>query len=163
MRIPFVRSAVAPALLLSALAGCEGLLNDGDEAQRQHFAAASARWNAANIDSYTFTLGLACECGTAEELRDVIITVENGVVVSREYEEDEEGSTAPESIFGPYDTVEELFDVVAESIRIDADLLNVAYHPTYGVPVLLQVDPSSSVADDYLILQVLDFTPTPAT
>lgn len=163
MRISFVRSALAPALLLSVLAGCDGLLDDGDDAQRQHFAAASARWNAANIDSYTFTLELACECGTTQQLRDVIIRVENGAVVSREYAEDEEGSAAPESIFGPYDTVEELFEVVAESIRIDADLLNVAYHPTYGLPVMLQVDPSNSVADDYLIVQVLDFTPTPAT
>ena len=60
------------------------------------------------------------------------------------------------------DAAEELFQVVASSISRDADLLNVGYHPTYGIPLLLQVDPSSTVADDYLIFQVLDFAPAAA-
>ena len=161
MKTGFVRSMLAPALLLASLSGCEGLLHDGDEEQRQQFAVASARWAAADIDSYTFTLGLACECGSANDLRDIVVTVRNGAVVSREYEDDP-GTAAPESIFGPYDTVEELFQVVASSISRDADLLNVGYHPTYGIPVLLQVDPSTTVADDYLIFQVLDFAPAAA-
>ena len=147
---------LAPALLLASLSGCEGLLNDGDDEQRQQYTAALARWNAAGIDSYEFTLGLACECGDMDDLRDIEVTVENGVVVSRVYDDD--GTPAPEAIFGAYDTVEELFAVVARSITMDADLLNVGYHVTYGLPVVLQLDPNDRDPSDYLLWEVLDFT-----
>jgi len=152
---------LAPALLLAALSGCEGLLNDGDAEQTQQYRAALAKWKALNIDDYTFTFSLACECGTDQELRDVVVTVANGVVVSRVYEEDPD-EAAPEAIFGEYDTVEELFDIVAAGIAQDAEVLNVGYHPTFGLPLVFQVDPSSRVGNDYLIFEVVDFTPATA-
>lgn len=158
MKTRFVRSMLASALAVAALSGCEGLLNDGDEEQGRQFRSASARWEALDIGDYTFTLALACECGDPDDMRDVVVTVQNGLVVSREYE-DTPGSTAPEAIYGAYDTVEELFAAVARGISQDADVLNVGYHPTYGIPVIFQVDPSSSVANDYVLFEVLDFTP----
>jgi hypothetical protein len=153
---------LASALVLAALSGCEGLLDDGDQEQTRQFQAALARWEALNVDDYTFTLALACECAERSALRDVVVTVVNGAVVSRQYDETPVGP-APEAIFGRYDTVEELFDVVAEGISQDADLLNVAYHPTFGVPIVLQLDPDTSVGDDYLIFEVRDFKVTPAS
>jgi hypothetical protein len=161
MKNRLVRWLLAPALIVAALSGCAGLLDDGDEQQTQAYRNALARWEALNIDDYTYTFSLACECGTARELRDVVVTVENGTVVSRVYKE-EPGVTAPETIFGAYDTVEELFDVVASSIAKNADVLNVGYHPTFGVPVLVQVDPSTGVGNDYLIFEVEEFTPATA-
>lgn len=152
---------LAPALMLAALSGCEGLLNDGDQEQTQQYRAAVARWEGLNIDDYTFTLSLVCECGSAEELRDIVVTVEDGVVVSRVYEEDPD-EDAPEAIFGDYDTVEELFDIVAAGIADDAEVLNVGYHPTFGVPLIFQIDPSGRVGNDYLIFEVVDFTPATA-
>lgn len=148
---------LAPALLLGALSGCEGLLNDGDEQQAQHFQAAKARWQALQVNDYEFTLALACECGDPADLRDVVITVENGVPVSRVYEDDPD-EAAPESIYGPYDTVEELFDIVADAISDDPDILNVGYHPTYGLPLVFQLDPNTTVGDDYLLFEVTDFS-----
>lgn len=157
MKTKLVRSMLASGLAVAALSGCEGLLNDGDQEQSRQFRAASARWESLDIRDYTFTLSLACVCGDPDDLRDIIVVVENGVVVSREYDEDEPRDAAPEEIFGAYDTVEELFDVVARGISRDADVLNVGYHPTYGIPVIFQVDPSTTVSDDYILFEVLDF------
>jgi hypothetical protein len=161
MKTLFVRSMALPALLLAALSGCEGLLSDGNEEQRSQFRAASNRWAAANLDSYSYTLELVCACGTPTELRNVVIAVEDGVPVSRIYTGTPPGN-APASIFGDYDTVDELFAAVEEAIGRDADLLNVIYDPTYGVPLLLQWDPSSSDPDDHLAFQLSGFAPTTA-
>ncbi|HST63234.1 MAG TPA: DUF6174 domain-containing protein [Longimicrobium sp.] len=161
MKTFFVRWIALPALLLATLSGCEGLLSDGGEEQRNQFRAANNRWQAANLDSYDYTLELVCACGTPTELRNVTISVENGVPVSRVYTGTPPGN-APASIFGDYDTVEELFAAVEEAISRDADLLNVIYDPTYGVPLLLQWDPSTRDPDDHLAFQVSDFTPSTA-
>lgn len=161
MKTLFVRSMALPALLLAALSGCEGLLSDGGEQQRTQYRAATNRWDAANLNSYSYTLKLVCACGTPTELRDVVITVQNGVPVSRIYT-GTPPSNAPASIFGDYDTVEELFAAVDEAISRDSDLLNVVYDPTYGVPLRLQVDPSTSDPDDHLAFDVVGFAPATA-
>lgn len=164
MKIRGVRWMAAPALLAAALAGCDGLVgSNGDEVQREQYELAFDRWTAADVSSYSYVLTLVCDCGTEAELRPVRVTVEDGAVVSRVYESDdpEERTPASEAIFGPYDTVEELFTVVANSIGKDSDLLNVAYGPDYGVPILLQWDRDASNADDNLVFQVADFAPAP--
>jgi hypothetical protein len=156
MKTLFVRSAALPALLLAALSGCEGLLSDGNEQQRDQFRIASTRWQAADLDSYSYTLELICACGTPTELRDVTITVQNGVPVSRTYV-GTPPTSAPASIFGDFDTVDELFAAVEDAINGDADLLNVVYDPTYGVPLRLQWDPSTRDPDDHLAFEVTGF------
>jgi Family of unknown function (DUF6174) len=162
MKNLFVRSMLAPALLLGALSGCEGLLSDGDEVQREQFAIATARWDAANVGSYSYVITLVCDCGTVTELRPVRVTVQNGTVVSRVYESENaaERTPAPAAIFGPYDTVEELFAAVETAIDGDSDVLNVVYHPQYGAPTLLQWDPSGGGSGDHLIFQVAGLAPT---
>lgn len=161
MKTLFVRSMALPALMLAALSGCEGLLSDGNEQQRDQFRVASTRWEAAGLDSYSYTLQLICACGTPTELRDVLITVEDGVPVSRMYEGNPP-TNAPASIFGAFDTVDELFAAVEEAIEGDPDLLNVIYDPTYGVPLLLQWDPSSGDPDDHLAFELAGFAPATA-
>lgn len=162
MKIRFVRGMLAPVLLVGALAGCDGLLGSGgDEVQREEYRAAASRWAAARVSSYSYVVTLICGCAPASDLRPVRVTVRNGAVVSRVYESNDPAQRTPASadVFGPYDTVEELFDVVQSSINGEADLLNVAYHPEYGVPILLQYDPDASDPDDDLIFQVAGFAP----
>lgn len=161
MKTRFVRSMALPALLLAAFSACEGLLSDGGEQQRTQFTAANNRWDAANLSSYSYTLNLVCACGTSAELRAVVITVQNGVPVSRIYP-GTPPTNAPASVFADYDTVEELFAAVEDAISGDADLLNVVYDPTYGVPLRLQVDPSTSDPDDHLAFDVTGFAPATA-
>jgi hypothetical protein len=158
MKTFFVRSMLTPALLLAALSGCDGLLSDGRDGQREQFSTASSRWDAANVPSYSYTLQLACDCGIQSLQNTIVVTVQNGVPVSRVYQNTNPAVTAPENPFGAYDTVEELFAAVEDAIGTEADLLNVVYDPTYGLPVLLQLDPSSSDPDDHLAFQVTGFT-----
>lgn len=133
MKTRFVRWMVAPALLVGALAGCDGVVGgDGDAVQREEYRSASARWEAANVSSYSYVITLICSCAPSGELEDVRVTVRDGAVVSRVYERS--GAPASAVTFGPYDTVEELFAAVRAGIDRDTDLLNVAYHATYGVP-----------------------------
>lgn len=163
MKILRIRSLLGLALLPAALAGCDGLLgSNGDQVQRDELAAARNRWEAANIESYSYVITLFCACGTASQLRPVRVTVANGAVASRVYESNDPSlrTPAPESIFGPYDTVEELFTAIQNSIGNNADVLNVVYHPTLGVPTLLQYDPDSGDADDHLVFELAGFAET---
>jgi hypothetical protein len=165
MKTSFVRSMLAPALLLSALAGCDGLISSGDDVQREQYRIATARWEDAGVSSYSYVFELACACAPTSELRPVRVTVQNGAVVSRVYESNDPAQRTPasEAVFGPYDTVEELFAAVQNSIGRSSDVLNVVYHPTYGVPTLLQWDPDSADADDHLVFQVTGFAPATAS
>ena len=147
---------LVPVLLLAVVSGCKDLLGVSDDVQRTELRNAEARWRAAGIASYEFVLQLNCACGDPEELRGVQVRVENGVPVSRMYVSEPFGP-APEAIFGPYDTAEELFSAVRGAVRRNADLLNVVYHSTYGVPLLLQLDPSVQDPDDHLAFQVTGF------
>lgn len=161
MRTGFVRRMLAPALLLAALAGCKDLVSGGDDVQREQYRVATGRWEDAGLTSYSYVLELACACAPTSELRAVRVTVQNGTVVERRYESNDPSQRTPasETVFGPYDTVEELFAAVEEAIERESDVLNVIYHPTYGVPTLLQWDPDSATADDHLVVRVTGFAP----
>jgi hypothetical protein len=154
------RFLLVPALVLT-VTGCDGIFGGNDRsAQRELFNASITHWRSLDIDTYSYTIELSCACAPANQLRPVRVTVENGAVVSRIYvnENPAQQTPAPESVFGPFDTADELFDVVEDAINQDADLLNLIYDPEYGVPTLLQFDRSSSDPDDHLIFQVTGFS-----
>ncbi len=164
MRSGSVRTVLAPVLLMTALGGCKDLISGGDDVQREQYRIAHDRWEDAALTSYGYVLELACACAPASELRAVRVTVQDGTVVDRRYESNDPSQRTPasESVFGPYDTVEELFRAVNDAIGRDGDVLSVAYHPTYGVPTLLQWDPDGATAGDHLVVRVTGFAPAAA-
>jgi Family of unknown function (DUF6174) len=141
---------IAPALLLPLLAGCN--LGDDDEFQRQNLAQARLLWNGKNVDSYSFILELQCFCAPASQLRPVLVTVQNGAVTSLLYyhQNPAQRTPAPAEVFAPYDTVEELFDIVGEAIRQDADVLQVGYDEEYGFPDIANIDYESGGSEQIL-------------
>ena len=114
------RWMMVPALLLSTLAGCS--LGDDDSFQRQNLQQARTRWDTKDVASYSYILELQCFCAPASQLSPVLVTVQNGAVASLQYwdEDPEDRTPAPASVFGPYDTVEELFDFIADAISRSA-------------------------------------------
>lgn len=149
----------APALLLvGAMTGC-GLGND-DSFQYQKLGEARTLWDRKDVSSYSYILELECFCASASELEPVLVTVQNGAVASVQYwdENPAQRTPAPASIFGPYDTVEELFELVEDAIDRDADLLQVAYDAEYGFPSVINVDYTTGGTDQRLIF-VTEFTP----
>ncbi len=124
------RWIAAPALLLATLAGCG--LGDEDGFQNEKLTEARTHWDRQDVASYSYILELECFCAPASQLRPVLATVQNGAVTSVLYwdENPAKRTPAPADVFAPYDTVEELFDVVEEAIRRDADVLQVGYDPS---------------------------------
>ena len=100
----------------------------------------------------------------ATELAPVLVTVTNGVVTSLQYWDSNPSKRTPASaaIFGPYDTVEELFDFIADAIDKDADVLQVGYDAEYGFPNVVNVDYESGGSEQRLFF-ITQFTPTPAS
>lgn len=155
------RWMILPTLLLSTLAGCE--IGDDDSFQNNKLNEARTLWNGKDVDSYSYVLELQCFCAPASELRPVVVTVQNGVVQSVLYDSENpaQRTPAPASVFGPYDTVEELFAFVEDAIERDADLLQVGYDAEYGFPNVVNVDYQSGGSEQKLLF-VTEFTPAPA-
>jgi hypothetical protein len=153
---------LAPALLLPLLAGCE--LGDNDEFQRQNLSQARLRWEGKNVASYSYILELQCACAPASQLRPVLVTVENGAVTALQYyhQNPAQRTPAPVEVFGPYDTVEELFDIIDDAIDRDADALQVGYDPEYGFPTIASIDYESGGSEQILFV-VSDFEPAAAS
>lgn len=150
---------MVPMLLLATLPGCG--LGDDDQFQNQNLAQARTRWESKDVVSYSYILELQCFCAPASELEPVLVTVRNGEVVSLQYWDPDptKRTPAPASIFGPYDTVEELFDLVEDAIDRDADVLQVGYDATYGFPSAVNVDYQEG-GSDQLLFFVTQFAPS---
>lgn len=148
----------APALLLATLAGCG--LGDDDSFQRDKLTAARARWESKNLDSYSYILELQCFCGPSADLRPVLVTVQDGTVASVQYYHENPAQRTPASatIFGPYDTVDELFEIVEDAIEQDADVLQVGYDAEYGFPNAVNLDLQAGGSEQVLFF-VTSFTP----
>ncbi|HYR11504.1 MAG TPA: DUF6174 domain-containing protein [Longimicrobium sp.] len=155
------RWMMLPVLLLATLAGC---LGDTDSFQRDKLSQARTLWDTKDVSSYSYILELQCFCASASELAPVLVTVTNGTVTSLQYwdESPSKRTPAPAAIFGPYDTVEELFDFIADAIDQDADVLQVGYDAEYGFPNVVNVDYESGGSDQRLFF-VTQFTPAPAS
>lgn len=156
------RWMTVPALLVATL--LSGCLGDSDSLQRNKLNQARTLWDSKHVASYSYILELQCFCAPASQLSPVLVTVQNGAVASVQYwdEDPADRTPAPAGVFGPYDTVEELFDFVAEAIRQDADVLQVGYDAEYGFPNVVNVDFESG-GSEQLLFFVTQFTPTPAT
>lgn len=151
---------ILPALVLASLAGCD--IFDDDSFQNQKLAEAQALWRSRNVASYTYVLELQCFCAPAEQLRPVLVTVQNGATTSLQYHHDDpaQRTPAPAEVFGAYDTVEELFAVVRDAIDRDANVLQVGYNQEYGFPEIINVDYHDGGSDQKLLF-VTRFTPSP--
>ena len=152
------RWIAAPALLLAALAGCA--LGDDDGVQNQKLAEARTLWDRQDVGSYSYLLELECFCAPASQLEPVLVTVQNGAATSVVYWDDDpaDRTPAPAELFAPYDTVEELFEIVEDAIRRDADVLQVGYDRDYGFPNVINVDYQAG-GSDQMLLFVTEFTP----
>jgi hypothetical protein len=155
------RWMMIPVLLLSTPAGCG--LGDDDSFQRQNLQQARTKWDSRNVASYSYVLELQCFCAPASELKPVLVTVNNGAVASLQYwdETPSKRTPAPASIFGAYDTVEDLFALVDDAIDRDADVLRVGYNPEYGFPEAVSVDYEAG-GSEQLLFYVTQFKPATA-
>ena len=105
---------------------------------------ARARWEATGITSYSATVDVRCFCGFEGP---VDVDIRDGAVTNP-------SSDIPEWAAV---TVPEVFDAIES--QLDADHLEVAFHPELGYPISVRIDPITNASDDEIDYFILDLTP----
>lgn len=109
-------------------------------------AANRQRWEAEGLDDYRFTYTRHCFC-MPQDRGPFEVTVRGGEVAAVTYEgEGEPSDRAPSE----YQTVEDLFALLAEAYDRDAARVDVTYDPATGQPTSFYIDYSERVADEEL-------------
>ncbi len=146
---PRALAAAAASLLL--LSGCDQFEPREFSEVSEVFRLAQSKWNAANVQSYDFTIKLLCiDCPVS----DLNVQVRNDVVVSVK---DRAGEDVPAAQVGAYDTIDELFGHIGEAIDSGADGVSVSYDGALGYPHLARLDASYSQTGEELGFNVTNF------
>jgi hypothetical protein len=160
-----IRKLAVALLLAVAAAGCDNPF-DNDQFQREELARARALWSREGGPSYTFTLELQCYCAPGTSLAPVTVTVKIGQPVSRTYVKKlpaDPSIAASAEVFGRYDTVDDLFEVIEDAIDRDANVLQVGYNDEKGFPEVINVAMKGGASNDQRIVFISGFTLTPAS
>lgn len=144
----------ATAVLLSSVLSAACLDNSGPNPGEQIFQSSLDQWNSEGPDSYDMVLRR--QTISANPDLSVLITVRNGVVVSRIYD----GTTIPVEPANAslYPDVPGLFDFLKEAMDSDPFLLNAEYDETYSYPQLITLDRYAGRTDDNVTYTVMSFT-----
>lgn len=147
-------------LALSAaalLTGCGIVDSDPWDDRRLELNVARAHWAAADPGSYRFTFFRGCFC--AGPIGRYVVTVTDGTVTAAVGEPD--GDPVADAALGQFATMEDLFDVIEDAIRNEADGFQVAYDPEYAFPTLIDLDRDENAVDDELKIEAGDLVPLP--
>lgn len=139
-------------LLLVAGLACEAPTAPGE---RDSLEAARARWRALGSQSYTYEVNRSCFCLLGG--RRMTVTVQAGAVTAAEFQDSGTGVEAALLSYVP--TVADLFDLIEDALDRNASYFSAAYDPSYGYPTRIEIDYSSSAADDELAISARDLLP----
>lgn len=117
-----------------------------------------ARWEAANITHYRYTLFIGCFCGFMNEM-PLTIEVKDGEVVSMTNANGIPVSPTDSfyDVYESYSTIDRLFLKLESDLAGEADEVTVEYDPAYGFPVNIAIDQIKEAIDDELSIQISDF------
>lgn len=139
--------------LAVVLAACTALGKSDVERNQQ-------KWQNANISHYQFQLNVGCFC-TVRDQMPVTVEVQDGKVVSMEYQSGNEIDASSRELFEKYATIDRIFSELETNINGKADEFTVAYDPTYGFPAKINVDFIKKAVDDELAVTVSNFEKLP--
>ena len=151
-------SSRTTGLLLLALgcAACGDPLGLG-AGGRQELWRNAVLWQRQGIDDYRYVLTAGCEC-LAEWVRPTEVLVRDGETIAVRYLNNYDSNVW--SRFRELDAAEKLFDFVEDAYDRDAARVEVDYHPDFGVPTRILVDYDREIADDEIVINVAEFSPT---
>ncbi len=137
------RRALQATLVLgiaSLVAGCTTSPFDlTASAVRDHRAA----WEALGLTDYEFDVQRQCEC-SADWVRPARVVVSAGRVAEATYAD----SGQPAAASMTYPTIDELFDMIEEAIRMEAPGLWVSYDARLQYPTEISINYQEQVVDD---------------
>lgn len=136
-----------------ALAACS--LGSQTEIERN-----KEKWQAANISHYRFNLFVGCFCVFSQDM-PLVIEVQNGEVVSMEYQSGKEIDAGSRELFEQYATIDRIFAELEKDINGEADEVVVKYDPTFGFPTEVNIDFIKDAIDDEQALTVSNFEKLP--
>lgn len=148
-----VVAATATVVGLLAPAGCRDSTAPGLVGAHRR---AQVIWAAKGPSSYRITMERSGHLVDAP-FGDVVVTVVNGVVESRQFAAN--GKDLPEGFEDLYPAVEGLFDLIDLFRLQDFDELRVEYDAVLGYPTLINLDRRVQWADDEVIYTVRNFQP----
>ena len=128
-----------------------GVSGDLEGARRQ--------WEEAAISHYQFSLNMVCFCAFAENM-PLTIEVQDGEVVSMEYQNGNEIDPASLEFFQRYETIDKIFAEL-EKATGEADEVTVSYDDTYGFPEQIDIDFVKEAIDDELAMTISGFEVLP--
>ena len=111
------------------------------------------KWQDANISHYRYELFISCFCVFNEDM-PLIIEVQDGKVVSMEFQSGKEIDPSLLELFDKYATIDRIFAEVEAGLNGAADNVVVKYDPTYGFPTEVTIDVEQQAADDELYLTI---------
>jgi hypothetical protein len=142
-------AALTCALFSITLGGCE------EEALT--LAEHRAIWEKHEPNEYQYTLQLSCFC-LPEYTGPVRVKVTCGETVSVTYLAS--GEPAAQETFSRYDTLDKIFDFVADAYARNAHEILTTFDPDYGYPTAIHIDYIEFAVDDELSVIVTDFAIT---
>jgi hypothetical protein len=132
----------APPAPAGPVAGPDEPALPGEGATPDDLAAARARWAAAGLDAYRYTVSRQCFC-PPEYSGPYEATVRDGALASLTYA----GRPADMQQFA-VPTVEGLFDQIAGAYASGASSVRVTYDARLGYPTTLWIDQDPMMADE---------------
>ncbi len=135
------------------LSGCS--LGGKSEIQRNQ-----QKWQDAGISHYRYNLFIGCFCVFNEHM-PLVVEVQDGKVVSMEYQSGKEIEATSRELFDQYATIERIFSELETDINGKADEVTVTYDPTYGFPTKVNIDFIKNAVDDEVALTVSNFEKLP--
>lgn len=123
------------------------------------FDIARDKWQDAGVSHYRFNLNISCFCIFTQDM-PLIIEVQDGQVVSMEYQSGNEIDPSNLELFQRYETIDKIFAEL-ETALVEADSVTVEYDETYGFPAQVSIDLDQQMADEEIYLTISDFEALP--
>jgi hypothetical protein len=145
---------IVMALILTACASATALGTQSEIEQNQE------RWQEAGISHYRYHLSISCFCVFTQDM-PLIIEVQDGKVLSMEYQSGKEIDASLLELFEKYATIDRIFTELTADLNGAADEVIVKYDPTYGFPTEVTIDVEKQATDDELYLSLSNFEELP--
>ena len=118
------------------------------------------KWQDAGISHYRYHLSISCFCVFTQDM-PLIIEVQDGKVISMEYQSGKAIDPSLLELFEKYATIDRVFAELEADLNGAADEVTVKYDPTYGFPTEVTIDFEKQATDDELYLSLSDFEKLP--
>jgi hypothetical protein len=118
------------------------------------------KWQDANVSHYRFSLFVGCFCVFSQDM-PLNIEVQNGKVVSMEYQSGKAIDESSREVFRRYETIDQIFGELEKDLNGEADEVTVAYDLVYGYPAQVNIDFVKDATDDEIALNISAFEKLP--